>query len=163
MKDIYLSLPSGGGQITDIESVGDGFIRFKNGYQICWGSEISSNMNHGSTGGGSGGSDGDLDSGIMGGGQKGGTNSTSFGNDDAYSKGDTVIYGGTKAITFPAPFTVIPYIAISPASGNSYQTSNNGAVNSPAAWYHDESTTGFTAELSTTAVKLTWIAVGKWK
>lgn len=158
MKDIYLSLPSGGGKITDIESIGDGFIRFKNGYQICWGLEISSNMDHISTCGGSGGGDGDLDSGIMGGGgSKGDTNSASFGDNS------NTTYGGTKAITFQAPFTILPYIVISPASGNSYQTSNDGAMNPPAAWYHNESTTGFTAELSTTAVKLTWIAIGKWK
>lgn len=143
----------GGGQITDIESVGDGFIRFKNGYQICWGLEISSNMDHGSTGGGSGGGDGDLDSGI----EHGTAHAASFGDSSS------TVYGGTKAITFQAPFTILPYIVISPASGNSYQTSNDGAVNPPAAWYHDESTTGFTAELSTTAVKLTWIAIGKWK
>lgn len=147
----------GGGKITDIESVGDGFIRFKNGYQICWGLEISSNMDHGSTGGGSGG--GDLDGGIMGGGggSKNDINSASFGDSS------NTVYGGTKAITFQAPFTILPYIVISPASGNSYQTSNDRSVNPPAAWYHDESTTGFTAELSTTAVKLTWIAIGKWK
>lgn len=158
MKEIYLSLPSGGGQITDIESVGDGFIRFKNGYQICWGLEISSNMDHGSTGGGSGGDDGDLDSGIMGGvgGKNDGTNSSSFGDSSS------TVYGGTKTIAFSVPFNVIPYIAISPASANSYQTSNNGTANPPAAWYHDESTASFIAELST-AVKLTWIAIGTWK
>ena len=159
MKEVYLSLPSGGGQITDIESVGDGFIRFKNGYQICWGLEISSNMDHGSTGGGSGGGDGDLDGGIMGDGT-GPKSTSSFGGDSGSS---TEIYGGTKAITFQAPFTILPYIVISPASGNSYKISNDGAVNLPAAWYHDESATGFIAELSTTAVKLTWIAIGKWK
>lgn len=76
--------------------------------------------------------------------------------------GNAEIIGGTKSITFPAPFTITPYIAISPASVNSYQTSNNGTLNPPAAWYHDESMTGFTAELST-AIKLTWIAIGKWK
>lgn len=140
MKDIYLSLPSGGGQITDIESVGDGFIRFKNGYQICWGLEISSNMNHPDTGSGGGGW-----------------------VDPISIDGNAEIIGGTKTITFQAPFTITPYIAISPASGNSYQTSNDGAVNPPAAWYHNESTTDFTAELSTTAVKLTWIAIGNWK
>lgn len=136
MKDVYLSLPSGGGQITDIESVGDGFIRFKNGYQICWGLEISSNMDHGSTGGG----------GIM----------------PISVDGNAEIIGGTKTFTFPVPFTMVPYIAISPTSSNPYQISNNGTVNPPAAWYHDESMTGFTAELST-AIKLTWIAIGKWK
>ena len=158
MKDIYLSLPSGGGQITDIESVGYGFIRFKNGYQICWGLEVSSNMNHGSTGG-SGGGDGDLDSGIEHG---GGTNSASFGSDTNFGSG-TETTGGTKTVTFLAPFIEIPYIVVSPASGNSYKTSNNGSVNPPTSWYHDESTVGFIAELSTTAVKLTWIAMGKWK
>lgn len=112
-------------------------------------------MDHGSTGGGSG----DLDGGIMGGGtgSKGDINSASFGDSSSS------IYGGTKAITFQAPFTILPYIVISPASGNSYKTSNDAATNPPAAWYHNESTTGFTAELSTTAVKLTWIAIGKWK
>ena len=116
-------------------------------------------MDHGSTGGGSGGGGGDLDGGIMGGGggNNSGINSASFGDNS------NTTYGGTKAITFSTPFTILPYIVISPASGNSYQTSNDGAVNPPAAWYHNESTTGFTAELSTTAVKLTWIAIGKWK
>ena len=137
MKDIYISLPSGGGQITDIESVGDGFIRFKNGYQICFGSEVSGNMDHGNTGGG----------GIM---------------PISLDYGDSEIIGGTKTITFPVPFTMTPYIAISPASTNSYKTSNNGTLNPPAAWYHHESTTGFIAELSS-AVKFTWIAIGTWK
>lgn len=122
----------GGGKITDIESVGDTFIRFKNGYQICLGSEISSNMDHGSTGGGSGGGDGNL-------------------------------YGGTKTITFPVAFNRIPYIVITPASGNSYKTSDDESLNPPTAWYHNESSTGFIAELSTVAVKLTWIAIGTWK
>lgn len=159
MKDMYISLSSGGGKITDIESTGDNFIRFKNGYQICWGLEISSNMDHGSSNGGSGGGDGDLDGGIMGNGvgNNSGTNSASFGDNSSTT------YGGTKTFTFPAPFIEIPYIVISPASGNSYKTSNNGSVNPPTAWYHDESTVGFIAELSTTAVKLTWIAMGKWK
>lgn len=137
--------------MTDIESVGDGFIRFKNGYQICWGLELWDRMDHPSTGGG------DLDSGITGGG--GGPKSTSsFGS----STGTTETCGGTKTITFPVPFNVIPYIAISPASANSYQTSNNGTTNPPAAWYHNESTASFIAELYS-AVKLTWIAIGKWK
>ena len=158
MKDMYISLSSGG-EITDIESTGNNFIRFKNGYQICWGLEISSNMDHGSSSGGSGGGDSDLDGGIMGngGGNNSGTNSASFGDNSS------IIYGGTKTFTFPAPFIEIPYIVVSPASGNSYKTSNNGSVNPPTSWYHDESTVGFIAELSTTAVKLTWIAMGKWK
>lgn len=151
-----------GGKITDIESVGDTFIRFKNGYQICWGSEISSNMDHGSSGGSTGGGDGDLDSRIMGGGggikSGDGTQSTS-----SYGDNSNTVCGGTKAIAFQVPFNIIPYIAISPASANSYKTSNDGSLNPPTAWYHDESTTGFIVELSTTAVKLTWIAVGTWK
>lgn len=144
----------GGGKITDIESVGDTFIRFKNGYQICWGSEISSNMDHGSTGGGSK----DLDGGIMGHTNGDDTQSTSFSGDNS-----NIIYGGTKTITFPVAFNRLPYIGITPASGNSYKTSNDGSLNPPTAWYHDESPTGFIAELSTVAVKLTWIAVGTWK
>lgn len=147
MKDMYISLPSGGGKITDIESTGDNFIRFKNGYQICWGLEIFSNMDHGSTGGGS-----------SGGGGGGAEMPISFED----SSGNTT-YGGTKTFTFPVPFIEIPYIVISPASGNSYKTSDNSSLNPPTAWYHDESTVGFIAELSTTAVKLTWIAMGKWK
>ena len=157
MKDVCISLPSGGGKITDIESVGDTFIRFKNGYQICLGSEISSNMDHGSTGGGSGGGDGDLDGGIMGHTNGDGTQSISSSGDNS-----NIIYGGTKTIMFPVAFNRIPHIVITPASGNSYKTSNDGSVNPPTAWYHDESTNGFIAELST-AVKLTWIAIGKWK
>lgn len=124
-----------GGGITDIESVGGGFIRFKNGYQICFGSEVSGNMDHGSTGGG-----------IM----------------PISVDSNVEIIGGTKTITFPVPFNDIPVIAISPASINPYQTSNSGTLNPPAAWYHHESTTGFIAELSS-AVKLTWIAIGNWK
>lgn len=145
----------GGGKITDIESTGDNFIRFKNGYQICWGLEISSNMDHGSTGGSSGGGDGDLDSGIM--------PHDREGTKTASSGSSTETTGGTKTITFLAPFIEVPYIAISPASGNSYKTSNDGTANPPTAWYHDESAVCFTAELSTAAVKLTWIAIGKWK
>ena len=122
--------------ITDIESVGNGFIRFKNGYQICFGLEVSGNMDRGSTGGG----------GIM----------------PISVDGNAEIIGGTKTITFPVPFNFIPVIAISPASANPYQTSNNGTLNPPAAWYHHESTTGFIAELSS-AVKFTWIAIGTWK
>ena len=152
----------GGGKITDIESVGDTFIRFKNGYQICWGSEISGNMDHGSSGGSTGGGDGDLDSGIMGGGggikSGDGTQSTS-----SYGDNSNAVYGGTKTITFPLAFNTIPYIVISPASGNSYKISNDGSLNPPTAWYHDESPVGFIVELSTTAVKLTWIAIGTWK
>ena len=156
MKDVCISLPSGGGKITDIESTGDNFIRFKNGYQICWGLEISNNMDHGSTGGGSGGGDGDLDSGIEHG--REGTNTASFG-----SGTETYGGGGTKTFTFSATFIEMPYIVISPASGDSYKTSDNGSRNPPTAWYHDESAVCFTAELSTSAVKLTWIAIGKWK
>lgn len=111
-------------------------------------------MDHGSTGGGSGGDD--LNSGIMGGG--GSPKSTS-----SFGDNSSAIYGGTKTFTFPAQFIEIPYIVISPASGNSYKTSNDASLNPPTAWYHDESTVGFIAELSTAAVKLTWIAIGKWK
>lgn len=157
MKDVCISLPSGGGKITDIESAGDGFIRFKNGYQICWGSEISSNMDHGNSGGTGGGDDGIV---VLGGGIKSGdgTQSTS-----SYGDNSNTVYGGTKTITFQHAFNSTPYIVISPASEKSYKTSNDGSLNPPTAWYHDESQTGFTAELSTTAVKLTWIAVGTWK
>lgn len=76
--------------------------------------------------------------------------------------GNVEIIGGTKTITFPVPFNDIPVIAISPASANPYQTSNNGTLNPPAAWYHHESPTDFIAELSS-AVKFTWIAIGTWK
>lgn len=63
----------------------------------------------------------------------------------------------SKTIKFPTPFTITPYIVISPASTNSsYKTSI------PAAWYYDESTTDFHAKLYA-AAKLTWIAVGIWK
>lgn len=149
----------GGGQITDIESVGDGFIRFKNGYQICWGLELEGQMNRpsttgGSTGGGgsSGGSSGsgsgdNLDGGIM---HDGGIQNASVEREIARDC-------RYKTIKFPAPFTITPYIVISPVSSNSsYQ------VLVPAAWYYNESMTGFTAELYA-AVKLTWIAIGKWK
>lgn len=119
-------------------------------------------MDHGSSGGRTGGGDGDLDGGIMGGGgghkSGDGTQSTS-----SYGDNSNTVYGGTKTITFQHAFNIIPYIVISPASGNSYKTSNDGSLNPPTAWYHDESTAGFTAELSTTSVKLTWIAVGTWK
>ena len=48
MKDLYLSLPSGGGKITDIHSTGfkslndvyeglDAYIKFNNGILICYG------------------------------------------------------------------------------------------------------------------------------
>ena len=128
-----------GGQITDIESVGDGFIRFKNGYQICFGLEISSNMNHPGTGSGGGG-------GIM----------------PISVDGNAEIIGGTKTITFPVPFNVIPIIAISPASAITYERPYNNIINPPAAWYHHESPTDFIAELSS-AEKFTWIAIGTWK
>lgn len=112
MKDVCISLPSGGGKITDIESTGDSFIRFKNGYQICWGLELWDQMDHPGTGGSTGGGDGNLDSGIMGngGGHKSGdgTQSTS-----SYGDNSNTVCGGTKAITFPVPFNIIPYIAIS--------------------------------------------------
>lgn len=156
MKEIYLSLPSGGGLITDIESVGDGFIRFKNGYQICWGLELAGQMNRPSTTGGSGGgsggssgggSGGDLDGGIM---HDAGIQNASYGNEIANDC-------RFKTIKFPVPFTTTPYIVISPTSSNSpYQ------VLVPAAWYYNESATDFTAELYS-AVKLTWIAIGNWK
>ena len=124
MKEIYLSLPSGGGQITDIESTGYEFIRFKDGHQICWGLEVSGNLSH----------------------------------DSACDNTD----GGTKTITFPVPFNVIPVIAISPASAITYGRPHNNIINPPAAWYHHESPTDFIAELSS-AVKFTWIAIGTWK
>lgn len=146
MKDIYLSLPSGGGQITDIESVGDGFIRFKNGYQICWGLVHWSEMTRPSTGGS--GSGGDLDGGIL---HDGGAEDASFAD---YKESDSM----RKTIKFPAPFTITPYIVISPTSSSN--TSSQTSI--PAAWYHDESATDFTAELYS-AVKLTWIAIGNWK
>lgn len=99
----------------------------------------------GSSGGGSGG--GDLDGGIL---HDAGIQNASYGNEIA----NDCRY---KTIKFPAPFTTTPYIVISPASSNSsYQ------VLVPTAWYYNESATDFTAELYA-AVKLTWIAVGKWK
>lgn len=113
-----------GGKITDIESTGYEFIRFKDGHQICWGIEVSGNLSH----------------------------------DSACNNTD----GGTKTITFPVPFNCIPTIAISPASAYAYGGPHNNIINPPAAWYHHESMTGFIAELSS-AVKLTWIAVGTWK
>lgn len=148
----------GGGQITDIESVGDEFIRFKNGYQICWGLELNGEMNRpastggsssGSTeGGGSGGSSGgDLNSGIM---HDAGIQNASYGNDISSDC-------RFRTIKFPVPFTITPYIVISPASSNSPVQASI-----PAAWYYNESATDFTAELYS-AVKLTWIAIGKWK
>lgn len=141
----------GGGQITDIESVGDRFIRFKNGYQICWGLVHWSEMTRPSAGGsGSGGGDssgGGLDGGIM---HDGGAEDASFVD---YKESDSM----HKTIKFPVPFTTTPYIVISPVSSNSpHQTSI------PAAWYYNESATDFTAELYA-AVKLTWIAIGTWK
>lgn len=160
MKDVCISLSSGG-KITDIESTSDSFIRFKNGYQICWGLGLWDQMDHPGTGGSTGGGDGDLDGGIMGNGSGhksgDGTQSTS-----SYGDNSNTVCGGTKAITFPVPFNMIPYIVISSASANSYQTSNSETQNPPAAWYHDESMTSFTAELSS-AVKFTWIAIGTWK
>ena len=138
---MYFPSFGGVGKITDIESVGDGFIRFKNGYQICWGLELWDQMNRPSGGGD------DLDNGIL---HDSGAQNTSFGS-------DTEAETRNKTITFPVPFTITPYIVISPGSSNfSSQTSI------PAAWYHNALTTGFTAELYA-AVKLTWIAIGKWK
>lgn len=102
----------------------------------------------GSSGGSSGGGNGgDLDGGIM---HDSGIQNASFGNEIA-------VDCRYKTIKFPAPFTITPYIVISPASSNS---SYQALV--PAAWYYNESMTGFTAELYA-AVKLTWIAVGTWK
>ena len=103
-----------------------------------------------SSGGGSsgGGSGGDLDGGIM---HDGGAEDASFVD---YKPSDSM----HKTIKFPAPFTIMPYIVISPASSSN--TSSQTSI--PAAWYHDESATDFTAELYS-AVKLTWIAIGKWK
>lgn len=148
---MYLPSFWGGGKITDIESVGDGFIRFKDGYQICWGLVHWSEMTRPSAGGGSGGggsSGGDLDGGIL---HDGGAEDASFVD---YKESDSM----RKTIKFPAPFTIMPYIVISPASSSN--TSSQTSI--PAAWYHDESATDFTAELYS-AVKLTWIAIGKWK
>lgn len=151
MKDVCISLPSGG-KITDIESAGDGFIRFKNGYQICLGLELWENMHRPSTGGSSGGSGGssggDLDSGIL---HDSGAENASFAD-------STEVSSMNKTIKFQAPFTMTPYIVISPASSSN--TSSQTSI--PAAWYHDESAADFTAELSS-AVKFTWIAIGTWK
>lgn len=146
MKEIYLSLPSGGGQITDIESAGDGFIRFKNGYQICFGSVHWSEMKRRSAGGSSSG--GDLDGGIL---HDGGAEDASLVD---YKPSDSMY----KTIKFPTPFTITPYIVISPASSSNISSQTS----IPAAWYHDESMTDFTAELYA-AVKLMWIATGTWK
>lgn len=152
MKEIYLSLPSGGGQITDIESAGDGFIRFKNGYQICFGlvhwSEMISHSAGGSGSSGGGSSGGDLDGGIM---HDGGVEDASFVD---YKPSDSMF----KTIKFPAPFTITPNIVISPASSSNISSQTS----IPATWYHDESATDFIAELYS-AVKLTWIAIGTWK
>ena len=101
----------------------------------------------GSTGGGSSGG-GNLDGGIM---HDSGADDASFVD---YKPSDSVY----KTIKFPTPFTITPYIVISPASSSN--TSSQTSI--PAAWYHDESATDFTAELYS-AVKLTWIAIGKWK
>ena len=98
-----------------------------------------------STGSGGG---SDLDGGIM---HDGGAENASFVD---YKPSDSMY----KTIKFPTPFTITPYIVISPASSSN--TSSQTSI--PAAWYHDESATDFTAELYS-AVKLTWIAVGKWK
>ena len=104
---------------------------------------------HSSTGGSSGGSSGgDLDGGIL---HNGGAVDASFAD---YTQSGSM-YGTIK---FPAPFTITPYIVISPAS--SLNISSQTSI--PAAWYHDESMADFTAELYA-AVKLTWIAVGTWK
>lgn len=100
----------------------------------------------GSSGGGSSG--GDLDGGIL---HDGGAENASFVD---YKPSDSM----HKTIKFPTPFTITPYIVISPASSSN--TSSQTSI--PAAWYHDESATDFTAELYS-AVKLTWIAIGKWK
>lgn len=138
-----------GGQITDIESAGDGFIRFKNGYQICWRLLHWSQMKRRSSGGSGGGSSGgDLDGSIM---HDGSAEDASFAD---YTPSDSM-YGTIK---FQAPFTITPYIVISPASSSNISSQTS----IPAVWYHDESTTDFTAELYA-GVKLTWIAIGKWK
>lgn len=106
-----------------------------------------------SSGGSSGGSSkppsgGDLDSGIM----------HDVGAEDAslveYKPSDSMY----KTIKFPTPFTITPYIVISPASSSNILSQTS----IPAAWYHDESMTDFTAELYA-AVKLMWIAIGTWK
>jgi hypothetical protein len=100
----------------------------------------------GSGGGGSGG--GNLDGGIM---HDGGAEDASFVD---YKQSDSMY----KTIKFPAPFTITPYIVISPASSSNISSQTS----IPATWYHDESATDFTAELYS-AVKLAWIAIGKWK
>lgn len=107
----------------------------------------------GSSGGGSkqpsgGSSGGDLDGGII---HDSGAEDASFVD---YTPSDSMY----KTIKFPAPFTITPCIVISPASSSNISSQTS----IPAAWYHDESATDFTAELYA-AVKLTWIAVGKWK
>lgn len=99
-----------------------------------------------SSGGGSSG--GNLDGGIM---HDGGAEDASFAD---YKPSDSMY----KTIKFPAPFTITPYIVISPASSSNISSQTS----IPAAWYHDESATDFTAELYA-AVKLAWIAIGKWK
>nr|DAG22985.1 MAG TPA: H-type lectin domain [Caudoviricetes sp.] len=103
-------------------------------------------MTRPSTGGS--GSGGDLDGGIL---HDGGAEDASFAD---YKESDSM----RKTIKFPAPFTITPYIVISPTSSSN--TSSQTSI--PAAWYHDESATDFTAELYS-AVKLTWIAIGNWK
>lgn len=148
MKEIYLSLPSGGGQITDIESAGDGFIRFKNGYQICFGSVHWIEMKRHSAGSSSSSSGGSSGDGIM---HDGGAEDASLVD---YKPSDSMY----KTIKFPTPFIITPYIVISPASSSNISSQTS----IPAAWYHDESMTDFTAELYA-AVKLMWIAIGTWK
>lgn len=90
----------------------------------------------------------DLDSGIM---HDGGSEDASLVD---YKPSDSMY----KAIKFPTPFTITPYIVISPASSSNISSQTS----IPAAWYHDESMTDFTAELYA-AVKLMWIAIGTWK
>lgn len=108
----------------------------------------------GGTGGGSSGggskppSGGDLDGGIM---HDSGAEDASFVD---YTPSD-IMY---KTIKFSAPFTITPYIVISPASSSNISSQTS----IPATWYHDESATDFTAELYS-AVKLAWIAIGNWK
>lgn len=100
-----------------------------------------------SSGGGSGGGD-DLDGEIM---HDNDAEDASFVD---YTPSDSMY----KTIKFQTPFTITPYIVISPASSSNISSQTS----IPAAWYHDESMTDFTAELYA-AVKLTWIAIGNWK
>lgn len=104
-----------------------------------------------SGGGGSGGSSsggGDLDGGIM---HDSDAEDASFVD---YTPSDSMY----ETIKFPTPFTITPCIVISPTSSSNISSQTS----IPAAWYHDESATDFTAELYS-AVKLTWIAIGNWK